>query len=629
MINYFPSAYFDETLYSQIARYHQKSGNTCITHTNQDMFNGNKIVISDDFPSSINRLVKNLSFVTDISSKDIVENCSIIPLFRPFWTEERVDEILKLMYTSTCRSVHLKAGINGSMITQWEYFRYCPECISSDQEKYGEAYWHRLHQIPCVLICPTHKKWLRNSEYRKFEINADKYYSASDIEINSIDQPDLEKVNFKHLAIGIAEDIQWLLLKKIQPQSIESIKRRYLNKMKELGLVSCKGRIDQKSFVQEFTNYFKKEFLTEIGLLPDIDNTHNWISMMLRKYDVMPHPIKHILLIRYLYGNVKEFFTQTEPHDRNLFGMGPFPCLNAASSHFLKNTINNYELKCSRNNNKYGIFTCNCGFSYIRNERYKQYDDKYKYSTINKYGAVWEFKLVELIETKHLHLRTVAKQLNVDLSTIRKQVARLNLNTEYMKTDSKKRFMNKVTSRKDPDLIDKVVYRQRWLELIAKYPDYSKTRLKKECVHTFNWLNYHDKDWFLENSREIKRNYLTKKIDWSKRDEETLLKVSDLVKSEQQNCEKPCRITKDKIGDRLGILYLFRNNIDKLPKTKVYLLSVIEARTDFQKRKIEWVVDYLINHGEEVKEWRIRQLAGLTRVNNSEINKAIIDVIIK
>lgn len=34
--------------------------------------------------------------------------------------------------------------------------RFCPECLTHDQATYGEVYWHRSHQLPNVLFCPSH-----------------------------------------------------------------------------------------------------------------------------------------------------------------------------------------------------------------------------------------------------------------------------------------------------------------------------------------------------------------------------------------------------------------------------------------------------------------------------------------
>lgn len=34
--------------------------------------------------------------------------------------------------------------------------RFCPQCLSEDQENHGEVYWHRSHQLPNVFFCYKH-----------------------------------------------------------------------------------------------------------------------------------------------------------------------------------------------------------------------------------------------------------------------------------------------------------------------------------------------------------------------------------------------------------------------------------------------------------------------------------------
>ena len=43
------------------------------------------------------------------------------------------------------------------------YLRYCPLCVKEDREIYGEAYWHRKHQIRNISICVEHKCRLMES----------------------------------------------------------------------------------------------------------------------------------------------------------------------------------------------------------------------------------------------------------------------------------------------------------------------------------------------------------------------------------------------------------------------------------------------------------------------------------
>ncbi|MGF6299532.1 TniQ family protein [Paraburkholderia podalyriae] len=41
--------------------------------------------------------------------------------------------------------------------------RYCPACLSADLSSFGEAYWHRFHQLPLVSYCPEHLIALRST----------------------------------------------------------------------------------------------------------------------------------------------------------------------------------------------------------------------------------------------------------------------------------------------------------------------------------------------------------------------------------------------------------------------------------------------------------------------------------
>lgn len=43
------------------------------------------------------------------------------------------------------------------------YLKYCPICADDDRRQYGEAYWHRVHQIRNMQICTKHNCRLVNS----------------------------------------------------------------------------------------------------------------------------------------------------------------------------------------------------------------------------------------------------------------------------------------------------------------------------------------------------------------------------------------------------------------------------------------------------------------------------------
>lgn len=55
-------------------------------------------------------------------------------------------------------------GIYQSTSMDARRLRYCPQCFDEDIATYGEPYWHRLHQIPGIAVCPRHGCWLADTE---------------------------------------------------------------------------------------------------------------------------------------------------------------------------------------------------------------------------------------------------------------------------------------------------------------------------------------------------------------------------------------------------------------------------------------------------------------------------------
>ena len=50
--------------------------------------------------------------------------------------------------------------------TETPSMRYCPLCAADERKNYGETYWHRLHQIYELPVCPVHKCFLMNTDYK-------------------------------------------------------------------------------------------------------------------------------------------------------------------------------------------------------------------------------------------------------------------------------------------------------------------------------------------------------------------------------------------------------------------------------------------------------------------------------
>lgn len=90
------------------------------------------------------------------------------------------------------------------------FLRYCPECAREDLLLYGEMYWHRLPQLPGVLICPRHHTPILESNVSFTYINHRFIPASFGIKENathSIVIPHYFEENYLRLAL----DSKWLL----------------------------------------------------------------------------------------------------------------------------------------------------------------------------------------------------------------------------------------------------------------------------------------------------------------------------------------------------------------------------------------------------------------------------------
>ncbi|MBE9221610.1 TniQ family protein [Cyanobacterium stanieri LEGE 03274] len=92
---------------------------------------------------------------------------------------ERATQIKESMKSNYGGNIHTRIGLSASNISQPKYFCFCPQCLQEDEEKYGEFYWHRIHQLSCVLVCPTHNISLQNSTLLFQQLNQHHYQVAN------------------------------------------------------------------------------------------------------------------------------------------------------------------------------------------------------------------------------------------------------------------------------------------------------------------------------------------------------------------------------------------------------------------------------------------------------------------
>lgn len=164
MMAFFPIPHEDELLYSILARYRVYSGNVSLKSTLDDIYGHRNVTAVMDLPSNINRIIANMPLGNQYDANELIQKYTLYPFYAAFIPPKRANEIKDYMKEDKGGSIYNKIGLMASSIRLNEYFKFCPECVKEDQERFGELYWHRIHQISGVFVCPKHKVLLQDSK---------------------------------------------------------------------------------------------------------------------------------------------------------------------------------------------------------------------------------------------------------------------------------------------------------------------------------------------------------------------------------------------------------------------------------------------------------------------------------
>ncbi|NRF95825.1 TniQ family protein [Paenibacillus frigoriresistens] len=563
-----PYPYPDELLYSVITRYHLRSSNSSPKWTLRDLYGTENVIPTFDLPSHI-EILSNRSALLGFTAEKWIEQHTFYPYYTPFMPEDRADRLKQLMKSRDGSGIHTLVGITASTIDRNRDLLFCSSCYEDDIALHGEPYWHRIHQLPGVLICPTHRTLLHRITHPVSDRHGLTVLPISRQMFRSSPiKKELSDRIMDHL-YKFTIDVQLLLQIEEIPALYQS-KKILLPRLHELGYVTIAGRIRQMKLEEQFVTHYGKELLDLLECYPN-GTDYTWLTLSTRSVRHAIHPIRQLLFIRFLYGSFQEFLSKSDVEFAP-FGEGPWPCLNRAATHYRELIIAQCQItQCTDTGRPVGAFGCQCGFSYSRRGPDECEESKYHRGRIKMFGYIWHKKLQECIQ-EGLSFRASAKILGVDAKTVIK----------YAKGEG----------------IDNISSASSLL---------TKTQIPKVK---------HRRERLINDGR-------CPRIDWEKRD----LELSWLVEQEckrllVESHSKPIRVCIRSIGNRIGKLSLLEKSKHKLPITMSILTNYLESVSKFQIRRVKWAADSMLGEW-PLKQWKIIRKAGLKQGYSREVSEEI------
>lgn len=310
MLGSFPTPYPDELLYSVVARYHIRSGNKSFRQTHEELFETvdlqpDKIVL----PNNLNFLVSQLPQGSQLTVEMLIKRNTLYPFFRSFLTPIEIHSFKDLLRSKSSISISQAAKISDKKRNR--VLKFCSQCCLEDEQRYGEAYWHRQHQIPGMLVCLKHKVPLLDSEIL-LDNQQIHYCAASQVNLFKAEQNIYTK-EFVQLALSINQELDWLSRNYIEFQGMTWLRNKYKSLLVEKGFIikysRTRFKYHEQRLTQAFVAFYGKEFLQAIQ--PQIcEKLEAYLEYSLFSCDIAQtiDRITHVLLIKFLYGSIKNIF---------------------------------------------------------------------------------------------------------------------------------------------------------------------------------------------------------------------------------------------------------------------------------------------------------------------------------
>lgn len=622
MISHLPTPNPDELLYSICARYAARVKYPSKKSVLLDLFGTCNIIASAGLPCNLGLFREALPPASDLTVKRLIDEHTLLPYYVPFLPAEREAQLREDMEGTGGHRIYMRSGVMASKVPLPEWFRFCPSCKAEDEkrrgitskarheERPGETYWRRLHQLPGVLVCPTHQAFLEQSGARiKYARNQTDFFTAAQstpqLPARVLDQADPGH----QILLELARGSSWLLSARRPAASLVGLRNRYLRPMIAQGLATYSGCVRAGELLRRFRRHYPASILKSLQCeLEGRDvRKDNWLLRLVRDPKHVQQPLHHLILINFLGSTAEEFFSL--PEELNYFGEAPWPCLNPVSEHRGEGKISACEISYrGKNHRPVGTFRCECGFVYARTGPDETPEDRHRISKMKAFGRVWEDALRRLWADLALSISGIAARLEVDPLTVRRHAERLQL------PDSGSRrvpslcpaLLLKATSPVAEHAQKRRKHRELWLKAMKGRPKLDMKSLRRSLLRTYAWLIQNDAAWLKTNRpKSAKRAKTAASVDWEKRDSKLALAVRESANRLKATLGRPIRITKTAIGRDLGQVTLLQQKIRKLPLTAAALDEVVESRADFAIRRVRRAAELFSQADTQPRAWEL------------------------
>lgn len=505
----------DETLFSLCSRQHLVMGNLDPATTSTAVLGISEKFIKHDIPCGIAALKQN-GFHYWGNAESILLHHTIFSVFVPFQNKIKIEDAIKTIKGDRIDSLKYRLGLVSSGFGAEHPLKACPYCMREDVYAHGIAYWHLTHQYPGVLICPRHRAWLMvSTKSRRWSGRFEWSLPTKDCLIQQASSQKLwSRPAFLNLANNV---IDLAAIGRVMSLESCAVAATYRTAVLQGGIsASLLDRIEPLRRFHLFESLPKDE-----------KSTDSFINQLIRTPRRSIHPVKHLVLIDWLFDDLHSFL---KAYDAELARLA----LQVASTPSRKPDER--------------VSLSNAAAPTKNTPRPKRLKGQLKEDLLSKLDkGVSKYELCE--------------EFQISVSTINR-LLRAHPATNAMAIEA--RHSQKLGE-----------HRAQWQYLHSLHPELGVQALRNKTPSLYTWLYRNDKAWLMaEEQTFVKPAHAEKHpIDWQGRDFRLL---SMLRAASEAIAGLQCgRVTTTELYARVPMLSSCLENRDRYALSRAYLSTVL------------------------------------------------------
>jgi transposase len=586
-----PSPRPDEILYSWAGTLIRRNALSPSQHALRLLMGGKMRTLSMDLPTGLVHFYEVLGSFSGIGSvSDLIDRTTLYPYHRPFIDQRRDSTVTNRMLQGDGRGNGLKTllGRVANRFGAHTKLRFCPTCVITDIERYGEAYWRRAWLLPDVTHCIAHAAPLVTQHAGARPSNP---FEAIAVDRGGAVGVSTAPGNALTLRLSkISVDLLEANLPPIGPQKLGLTYRRQADRF---GYVSTSGSIRLQSLVADIRNQFNDfdGFEHRDRFLSSPRNPMSWVATIFRRPDRAVHPLCHLVLIDHLFGSIAAWqealvsYPRVMPKVQQPLGSHTRPCVSAPEVH-------DPSLSCREAARRAGLST-NTVVN-LRHELGMQVALRPRSATRSAQGDI----LRNLSEGKTLSEVAAASQ--VSLATVSRMLRRFPMIREA-------RARAVAQSQRTGARI-------AWLNAIQHANGVTSARIRAPGAYA--WLRRHDLAWLESQHPDPPQintsRYGNSRVNWENRDLEISRKLHDLVESKgllpSTRRRSPYLLLR-----LLNVQTLVVRNWMNLPRTFDALIVCAESTSEWHERRLRCAAEELWSLNQPIRLERLMRAAHINR----------------